>query len=115
MQCAAELTACLDDPVCFTGDPQNPGQYERVITCVEQMRTMKAVKRADLVTCGLRVGTGSGWPPDGMADTTTDVINCMVTGQMGVPMNNSWANSSNINSPWPANGCAKLACTSMVQ
>jgi hypothetical protein len=115
MQCSKELEACLDDPACFSGDPQDPGQYEGVIACVEQKRTTQAVKRADLVDCGLVAVPGVGWPPDDMADTTTDLINCMATGQTMVPMNNSWANSTNINMAWAPNSCAKLACTSKVQ
>jgi hypothetical protein len=115
MQCGPELDACLNDPICFTGDPQDPGQFEQVIACVEQKRTMQSVKRPDLRSCGLVVGTGTGWPPDGMADTTTDVINCMATGQSMVPMNNSWADQQNLSQPWAANSCAKLACTAMVQ
>jgi hypothetical protein len=115
MKCLTEMNACLNDSQCFTGDPMDPGQYETVIACVEQLRTMRAVKRIDLRTCGLRVGTGSAWPPVGMADTTTDVINCMATGQTMIPMNNSWADSQNVTQPWAPDSCAKLACTSMVQ
>jgi len=115
MQCGKELDDCLADPVCFSGDPQDPGQYEQVTSCVEQLRTRQAVKRPDLRNCGLTVGTGSGWPPDGMADTTTNLINCMATGQTMIPMNNSWADTQNLSQPWAPASCAKLACTSMVQ
>ena len=32
-----------------------------------------------------------------------------------VLMNNSWADFQRPNDPWTPNGCAKLACTSMVR
>jgi hypothetical protein len=115
MKCAQEFQDCLDDPICFSPDGDGSGQYEKVVNCVEQKRTIMSVKRPDLRSCGLTVGTGSGWPPDGMADTTTNIMNCMATGQTMVPMNNSWADPMNLTQPWAANSCAKIACTSMVQ
>jgi hypothetical protein len=115
MNCSQEFDDCFADPMCISGDPMKPGQYEVVTACVEQLRTSRAVKRVDLRNCGLTVGTGSAWPPVGMADSTTNIINCMATGQTNVPMNNSWADPQNVTQPWAPNSCAKLACTSMVQ
>jgi hypothetical protein len=114
MQCDKEFDACFADPMCFSGDPDAPGQYEQVIECVEQRRTMQAVKRIDLRTCGQIIGNRTGWPPDGMTPATTDIINCMATGQTMIPMNNSWADNANITQVWPPMSCAKLACTSMI-
>src|SRR6266511_923736 len=115
MKCSTEMDDCLNDTACFTGDPGAPGQYEQVTACVEQLRTMRSVKRIDLRTCGTRVGTSSDWPPVGMADTTINVINCLATGQTMVLMNNGWASTAQVMDPWAPNSCAKLACTSMVQ
>jgi hypothetical protein len=115
MQCSKEFDDCFADPMCFTGDPDDPGQYEQVTSCVEQRRTMQAVKRIDLRSCGQQVGNGIGWPPDGMSEATTNIINCMATGQTSIPMNNSWADNTNITQVWPTTSCAKLACTSMIQ
>jgi hypothetical protein len=115
MKCSQEMNECFADPMCISGDPMAPGQYEIVTACVEQLRTMTAVKRGDLRMCGLRVGTGTAWPPVGMADSTTNIINCMATGETNVPMNNDWAAPQNLMTPWAPTSCAKLACTSMVQ
>ena len=115
MQCAKEFDDCFDDPMCFSGDPSAPGQYELVVECVEQKRTMQDVKRIDFRTCGQIVGTGIDWPPPGMTEATTNIMNCMATGQTMIPMNNSWASNANITQVWPPNSCAKLACTSRIQ
>jgi hypothetical protein len=75
---------------------------------------VRPVKRADLRSCGTQVGTNDLWPPDGMVDTTRNLINCMATGITGESENDAWANSSNVNNAWASTSCAKLACTSQL-
>jgi hypothetical protein len=113
MQCGTELDACLKDDMCFTGDPQNPGQYELVVACVENLRVTQKVRRVDFRDCGIDTvnASGTAWPPIGMAQTTTNVMNCMAMGQ---PNDNTWASSTNVTQAWPTNSCAALACTAMI-
>jgi hypothetical protein len=113
-KCTAEFDACLDDPICITEDVNGTGQYEVIIDCMEKIRATRPLKRIDLRNCGTTVGTGSAWPPDGMAPTTLNLVNCIATGVTGDSMNNAWADNANISNPWAANSCAKLACTSQL-
>jgi hypothetical protein len=113
-KCQKELDACLADPLCVSDAGDGSGQYEQIVVCVEQIRTTRPVKRIDLRTCGTQVGTNDLWPPDGMVDTTRNLINCMATGVTNEAENDAWANSSNISNPWAAGSCAKLACTSQL-
>jgi hypothetical protein len=113
-KCQKELDACLLDPLCVSDAGDGSGQYEQIVVCVDQIRTTRAVKRVDLRTCGTQVGTNDLWPPDGMADTTRNLINCMATGVTNEAENDAWANSSNVSNPWAAGSCAKLACTSQL-
>jgi len=120
--CENELNACLDDPACFDGDGN--GQYERIATCVNDQRAMGLVKRDVMRACGVNLGSGptnptfDEWAPEGMADSTTNLLNCMATSSSEAP-NADWANDVETNypegkpvTPWPADSCAKLACTS---
>jgi hypothetical protein len=121
-QCPAEFDACLSDPACF-GDGTS-GQFEDMITCIEQVRAMTPpapAKRIDVVNCGIVVGNNASsfaWPPDGMAQTTTDLINCMATGMQNTPNNNGWAQgdpdvaTDPISQKWADGSCAKSSCTS---
>ncbi|HWA77383.1 MAG TPA: hypothetical protein VG937_33840 [Polyangiaceae bacterium] len=113
-KCQKELDACLGDPLCFSDAGDGSGQYEQIIVCVDQIRVSRPVKRIDLRTCGTQVGTNDLWPPDGMADTTRNLINCMATGVTNEAENDAWANSSNVNNVWAASSCAKLACTAQL-
>lgn len=115
-KCTNELDACLDDPVCFTGDIDNPGQYEQVVRCVDTIRLTRPVKRADLRDCGNSVGSSLStlWPPEEMSVATVDLINCMATGVANESGNSAWANSSNIMNVWAPGSCAKLACTAVL-
>jgi hypothetical protein len=113
MQCGQEFDACVSDSACYTGDSSAPGQYELVVACVENLRVMQKVKRVDLRDCGIDAvnATGTLWPPNGMAVTTTNIMNCMAMGQ---PNDNTWASSTNVTQPWPTTSCAALACTSQL-
>jgi hypothetical protein len=114
-KCQKELDACLADPLCISDAGDGSGQYEQImVKCVDPIRTTRPVKRIDLRTCGTQVGTNDLWPPDGMADTTRNLINCMATGVTNEAENDAWANSSNVSNPWAAGSCAKLACTSQL-
>jgi hypothetical protein len=110
LNCDAEFSACQG--TCLD-------QYGAIAACMEDKRTAADVKRAGLRDCGDEVlgqQAGTAWPPPGMDPATTDLVNCMASGAS--PANNSWADTTNIDAngvstPWPADSCAKLACTSM--
>ncbi|HKQ68152.1 MAG TPA: hypothetical protein VJT73_02370 [Polyangiaceae bacterium] len=113
-QCAVEFDECVAEPICLAPNANAPkGQYDLVVDCVDMKRVTQPVKRADFRDCGVQVVNqfGTLWPPIGMHDTTTNLMNCIANGPTDVPDKSSWANSANINSPWPLRSCAKLACT----
>jgi hypothetical protein len=119
--CAAELDTCLDDTICAD-------QYAAVIGCIDDERAVNdgtAVVKRDVVrACGVTVGsspTVSGfpdWAPIEMDPKTTDLLNCMATAKSDPQgPNPDWANDLNNfpsagPTPWPADSCAKLSCTS---
>jgi hypothetical protein len=122
--CKTELDACLADEQCFSTAGDGSGEYEAVSTCIETARASGLVKRDAVRSCGLTFGASADpdatfpdWAPSGMAATTTDLVNCMATSSSETP-NPQWANDIPNNfpasgpTPWPADSCAKLACTS---
>jgi hypothetical protein len=111
-KCTDELDACVADTQCFSEEVDGSGQFEQISNCVESQRAAGAVKRNALRTCGIEVGSSSGWPPDGMTEATLNLVNCLATGQSGIPNNNSWADADNLSMKWAASSCAALACTS---
>jgi hypothetical protein len=120
--CTAELDACLDDIRCFNDDASAPGQYQDMVQCIDQVRVMHSVKRVDVVDCGLAIANSASlaWPPDEMATTTTDLINCMATGESNKPNNNGWSDgdpdvaTDPISQKWADGSCAKSSCTSQL-
>ncbi|MFZ5893737.1 MAG: hypothetical protein ACOY0T_21930 [Myxococcota bacterium] len=123
--CAAELEACLDDVRCYNDDPNFPGQYQDMVVCMEGERESKSLTRADVVDCGIAIArsqnsTSDAWPPDDMAITTTDLINCMATGETNKPNNSGWSDGDRdvptdpISQKWAPNSCAKTSCTSQL-
>ena len=117
--CSAELEACLDDVRCFNDDPSSPGQYQDMVQCIDGVReTNGKATRADVVDCGIIVVNSAMdlWPPEEMAVTTTDLINCMATGQTNKPNNSGWSSGDRdvstdpISQPWAAGSCAKTSC-----
>jgi hypothetical protein len=121
--CPNELEACFDDIRCFNDDPDSPGQYQDMVTCLDAVRVDHPVKRVDVVDCGITVGRSAtsnsfAWPPDEMAVTTTDLINCMATGEANKPNNSSWSDgdpdiaTDPIAQKWADGSCAKTSCTS---
>lgn len=126
--CEAELTACLDDPDCFSADGDGTGEYEAISLCIENARAEvdEVVKRDRVRSCGVTFGASSDpepdfsnfsdWAPQQMAATTTNLLNCMATSSSLQP-DAKWANDAsnfpnNMPKVWPADSCAKLACTS---
>lgn len=120
--CGDELEACAsadDDELCIT-------QYLNVMDCIERDRAAgNNVSRDRLRGCGVSLGASpepdltGAWAPPQMADQLTDLLNCMATSAEVVPPNGDWADVSGPNfpddgppTPWPADSCAKLACTS---
>jgi hypothetical protein len=123
--CKTELDACLNDPQCFSAEGDGSGEYEAISTCIETARASGLVKRDAVRSCGVTFGASSDpedpsnfsdWAPRDMAATTTDLLNCMATSSSQTP-DAQWANDPNNfpaagPTPWPADSCAKLACTS---
>jgi hypothetical protein len=116
--CSTELDACAlaEDGLCET-------QYADIIGCIEDDRVNNNVTRDRLRGCGVTLGTSpdpdlvGAWAPQGMTPETTDLINCIATSS-SVPSNGDWATVNEDNfpqsgppKPWPADSCAKLACT----
>jgi len=123
--CTNELDACLDDIRCYNDDPDAPGQYQEMVSCMDAVRVEHPVKRIDVVDCGIIVGRSAAsnsfaWPPDEMAQTTTDLINCMATGQANKPNNSSWSDgdpdvpTDPVAQKWAEGSCAKTSCTSQL-
>lgn len=125
-RCANEYAACDADPTCISTDLDGTGQYERIAACIDKER-IKGVVRRDVVRgCGVTIGANanpdfiSDWAPEGMADTTTNLLNCMADAPGAEPA--SWANDDRnfpidgndmINpTPWAEGTCAKDACAS---
>lgn len=124
--CKDEYDACLTDEQCFSEMGDGSGQYERIAACIIDQRASGLVKRDVVRGCGVTIGASpdpdlqSAWAPEGMADTTTNLLNCMATSSKETP-NADWANSDEnfpivddmvMPTPWPSDSCAKLACTS---
>lgn len=121
--CKTELDACLADEQCFSANSDGSGEYEAISTCVETARANGLVKRDAVRNCGVTFGASADpddtfpvWAPQDMAATTTNVLNCMATSSSQQP-DAQWANDPNNfpasgPTPWPADSCAKLACTS---
>ncbi|MGC4093982.1 MAG: hypothetical protein QM756_39955 [Polyangiaceae bacterium] len=122
MNCPSELDACLNDVRCFNDDPSAPGQYQDMVQCMDEKRQMANVTRADVVDCGIIVANSASlaWPPDEMATTTTDLINCMATGEANKPNNSSWADgdatvpTDPVAQKWAPTSCAKTSCTAQL-
>jgi hypothetical protein len=135
--CAEEFQACLDDKdpngigqPCISEDGES-GQYVDIANCINAERVNGLVKRDVVRNCGVTIGASAtdaslsdAWAPQGMRDSTTNLLNCMATSSQDTP-NADWANSDdnfpvdsdlNVNpTPWPDDSCAKLACTSKFQ
>lgn len=125
-RCAKEYTACDADPKCISTDLDGSGQYERIAKCINKERAKGVVKRDVVRGCGVTIGANatpdfiSEWAPEGMADTTTNLLNCMADAPGEAPA--SWANDDRnypidgndmINpTPWAEGTCAKDACAS---
>ena len=125
-RCQKEFDACDADPNCISADVDGSGQYERIAKCINAERVNGLVKRDVVRGCGVTIGANpmadvvSEWAPEGMAATTTNLLNCMADAPGADPA--SWANddanypvtgNDMINpTPWPAGTCAKDACTS---
>ena len=120
--CKTELDACLADPDCFSADGDGSGEYEAISSCIETARADGLVKRDAVRGCGVTFGASpnpdlaSDWAPQTMAATTTNLLNCLATSN-SQPTNADWANDpanfpNDVPAPWPADSCAKLACTS---
>lgn len=128
--CTTQWQACEADPVCLSAMTDGTGQYEEIIACINKARASGLVKRDVVRGCGVSIGESaepdySPWAPPSMAQTTTDLMNCMAdapgtpTAQAG-----AWANDDTNYpvddmdviqpAPWPAGTCAKLACTSAI-
>jgi hypothetical protein len=126
--CPTQWQACEADPQCLSAMTDGSGQYERIIACVDGQRANGLVKRDVVRGCGVTIGASpdpdliSAWAPEGMAATTTNLLNCMADAPGAAPA--SWANDdANYPldaqmvpqpAPWPAGTCAKLACTSQI-
>ncbi len=120
--CAAEWEACAaaEDELCET-------QFGQVADCIEEDRATGPngtnVTRDRLRGCGVTLGTSANpsvgdWAPAQMTDETTNLINCLATSSSELP-DDEWANLNGPNfqggpKPWPADSCAKLACTSPI-
>jgi len=124
--CKTEFEACLDDEQCISADADGSGQYERISACINGERVNGLVTRDVVRGCGVTIGASpdpdlaSLWAPENMSPTTTNLLNCMATSSSETP-NADWANSDDNfpvedgmvkPTPWPADSCAKLACTS---
>jgi hypothetical protein len=120
--CKTEFDACFADPDCFSADGDGTGEYEAISTCIETARADGLVKRDAVRGCGVTFGASpdpdsvSLWAPQAMAATTTNLLNCLATSD-SLPTNADWANDpanfpNGTPAPWPADSCAKLACTS---
>lgn len=118
--CADQWDACLgadDDELCLN-------QYFAVSECIEADRSLNNVTRDRLRGCGVTLGASpnsnlvGAWAPEQMTAEATDLINCMATSAEVVPPNGDWADVNGASfpesgpTPWPADSCAKLACTS---
>lgn len=121
--CGEQWEKCIgadDEGLCLD-------QYVAVSDCIEQDRANGPngtnVTRDRLRGCGVTLGASANpnlagdWAPAQMTDEATDLINCMATSAEDLP-NDEWANVNGPNfpqsgpTPWPADSCAKLACTS---
>jgi hypothetical protein len=120
--CPTELEACLADEQCFSADGMGGGEYDAISTCIEGARAGQIAKRDAVRGCGVTFGASSDpdsvsvWAPQDMAPATTKLLNCMATSHSQTP-NADWANDpanfpNGVPAPWPADSCAKLACTS---
>jgi len=125
-RCAAQYAACDADPTCISAELDNSGQYERIAACIDKERIKGVVKRDVVRGCAVTIGASpepdfiSDWAPEGMAETTTNLLNCMADAPGAKAA--SWANDDKnypvdgndmINpTPWAAGTCAKDACAS---
>jgi len=125
-RCAKEYAACDADAKCISAELDGSGQYERIAECIDKERVKGVVKRDVVRGCGVTIGANpdpdviSAWAPEGMADTTTNLLNCMADAPGAEPA--SWANDDKnypidnndmINpTPWADGTCAKDACAS---
>ena len=123
--CKTEYDTCVADE---TNVPSCVDQYAAIIGCIDDERENGLVKRDVVRACGVSVGantTGSlndAWAPADMLPATTDLINCLATATSDPKgPNPDWANDIPNNfpaagpTPWPADSCAKLACTARFQ
>jgi hypothetical protein len=126
--CKDEFEACFADEQCFSAESDGSGEYEAISLCIETARAEvdEVVKRDRVRSCGVTFGASSDpepdfsnfsdWAPQSMAATTTNLLNCMATSSSEEP-DAAWANDAsnfpnNMPAVWPADSCAKLACTS---
>jgi len=125
-RCAKEYAACDADPACISADLDGTGQYERIAACIDKERVKGVVRRDVVRGCGVTIGTSpnpdfiSAWAPENMADTTTNLLNCMADAPGAEPA--SWANDDKNYpidgndmihpTPWADGTCAKDACAS---
>ena len=124
-RCKTQYDACDADPDCISAEIDGTGQYERIAKCINEQRAKGLVKRDVVRGCGVTIGASPSpnyddWAPEGMADTTTNLLNCMADEPGSAAA--SWANddanypvdaNDDINpTPWFAGTCAKDACTS---
>lgn len=116
--CETQFLACYANETCLD-------QYAAVSGCIEEDRKRGLVTRDRVRGCGVTLGlspdpdTVSAWAPNGMDPLTTALINCMASSLEVDPPNGDWANDpanfpNDMPAPWPADSCAKLACTSKV-
>lgn len=115
--CAAEFDACDKDLDC-------PDQFSNVLDCITMERGNGLVKRDAVRGCGVTIGAspdpstpaGAAWAPQQMAQATTNLINCLASGDGNdVSWANDDANFTPAIVPWKDGTCAKLACTSEIQ
>jgi hypothetical protein len=126
--CATEMDACFADESCFSAESDGSGDYEAISLCIERARAEvdEVVKRDMVRACGVTFGSSSDpepdfsnfsdWAPPQMSAATTNLLNCMATSSSQEP-DAKWANDAsnfpnNMPKVWPADSCAKLACTS---
>lgn len=125
-RCQAQWDACDADARCLSANIDGSGQYERIAKCINEQRVSGLVKRDVVRGCGVTIGASadpdviSAWAPEGMDPVTTALLNCMADAPGAAAA--SWANDDanypvdamdNVHpTPWPANTCAKDACTS---
>lgn len=116
--CEDQFNACAKSEDCLD-------EYAAVSACIEEDRKNGLVTRDRVRGCGASLDPdaplSAPWAPMTMTQPTIDLINCMASSLEVDPPNDDWANDMETNfpegkpAPWPADSCAKLACTSKVE